>query len=533
MTGSYKIGIYIRLSLADEDTGHSKDESDSVGNQRLLINRYLDNDPELCKCPRFEFVDDGYTGTNFDRPQFTAMMEKVKAGEINLLCVKDFSRFSRDYIETGNYLECVFPFLGVRFISINDRYDSDNYKGTTGGLDVVMRSIIYAAYSKDLSVKTTSAKIHMMKQGKYVGGYAPFGYQLHPTIPNKLAIDAESAAIVRHIFDLALSGCNTSVIAEMLNDEKAPTPGQYFQEKHPGKRKYNSMSDKISWKAAMVSKILQNYVYTGAAVGHRRKKAGVGNRKTLAQDPSDWIVVEGMHEAIVSKEEFEAAQAVIRGGVKGVPREAGHYPLRGLVHCGNCGRVMCRRKYKDGSVAYSCHHSIHDKGTECAVNDRYDEMELEKFAYKAIEQVVSLTERKAVENQGVSQLRQDAIKECLAKLRNLQKQTEQYKGVKLRWYEKYSSDSISREEYLKHKQEADTKLSEISEATQQLEDRLRELEAERPCTDEHLEAVCREFSQTESLTYELAHAFIKAIYVYPDNRIEISWKFRDIYGSIV
>ena len=155
MVKDYTIGIYIRLSMADEDTGNgSKAESDSIGNQRMLINRYLDNHPTLSKYPRLEFADDGYTGTNFHRPQFAAMMEKVRHGEINLICVKDFSRFSRDYIETGNYLECTFPFMGVRFISINDGYDSDDYKGTTGGLEVVMRSIIYAAYSKDLSVKT-------------------------------------------------------------------------------------------------------------------------------------------------------------------------------------------------------------------------------------------------------------------------------------------------------------------------------------------------------------------------------------------
>ena len=127
MNKDYTIGIYIRLSMADEDTGSgNKAESDSIGNQRMLINHYLDNHPTLSKYPRLEFADDGYTGTNFHRPQFSAMMEKVRHGEINLICVKDFSRFSRDYIETGNYLECTFPFMGVRFISINDGYDSDD-----------------------------------------------------------------------------------------------------------------------------------------------------------------------------------------------------------------------------------------------------------------------------------------------------------------------------------------------------------------------------------------------------------------------
>lgn len=208
----YKIAIYIRLSLADEDTGSTKSESDSIVNQRSLIARFLDNIPALSEYSRTEFCDDGFTGTNTNRPAFTKMMEQVKQSKYNLICVKDFSRFSRDYIEIGDCLECLFPFLGVRFISINDGYDSDDYKGTTGGLDVVMRNIVYAAYSKDLSIKTTTAKIQMMKQGKFVGSYAPYGYILQPTVRNKLTIDPEAAQIVRRIVDgHALDRCLVDV----------------------------------------------------------------------------------------------------------------------------------------------------------------------------------------------------------------------------------------------------------------------------------------------------------------------------------
>jgi len=317
MSKEYNIGIYIRLSMADEDTGYgSKAESDSIGNQRMLINRFLDNHPELSHCQRSEFADDGYTGTNFHRPQFTQMMEKVKRGEIDLICVKDFSRFSRDYIETGNYLECTFPFMGVRFISINDGYDSDDYKGTTGGLEVVMRSIIYAAYSKDLSVKTTSAKIQMMKQGKYVGGYAPYGYVLHPTIRNKLAVDPEAADVIRRIFREALEGSNTSQIARSLNDEGIPTPGQYFKSKHSDKKKFSNMSEKISWETVMVYNILKNLVYTGTLVSRKMKSCGVGSKKRVVNEP---IIVEGTHEAISARKtlsllrrSFEAEDGIPR-----------------------------------------------------------------------------------------------------------------------------------------------------------------------------------------------------------------------------
>lgn len=145
-----KVAIYIRLSLADEDTRRSKEESDSVQHQRLLIYEFLNRHPELKDAPRTEFVDDGFTGTNTNRPAFQNMMKKLRSGELNVLVTKDFSRAMRDYTEMGNYLECVFPFLGVRYISINDGYDSNDYKGVTSGMDVVIRNIVYASYSKEI-----------------------------------------------------------------------------------------------------------------------------------------------------------------------------------------------------------------------------------------------------------------------------------------------------------------------------------------------------------------------------------------------
>ena len=534
MVKDYTIGIYIRLSMADEDTGNgSKAESDSIGNQRMLINRYLDNHPTLSKYPRLEFADDGYTGTNFHRPQFAAMMEKVRHGEINLICVKDFSRFSRDYIETGNYLECTFPFMGVRFISINDGYDSDDYKGTTGGLEVVMRSIIYAAYSKDLSVKTTTAKIQMMKQGKYVGGYAPYGYVLHPEIRNKLKLDPEAAEVVRRVFDEALEGRNTSQIALGLNDDNIPTPGQYFKGKHPDKKKFSYMSDKISWTASMVYKIIINYVYTGATVGRRQKSSGVGSRKRIRLEQEDWIVVEGMHEAIVSKEEFELAQAVIRGGVKKPKRDPHYYPLKGLVCCGNCKRALTRRKNRNvRGYFYQCTHSTNDRDTECPVGERYSEAWLENAAYNAIGQMLSLAEKKAVKNHEISKRRKSAISECADTIRNLQKQSEQLKAVKLRLYEKYTSGSIAKSEYLKRKAEADAKMAENEEAIRKGHERMQELDSEHPCSDERLDAVLGEYQKNEGLTYELAHALIDAIYVHGQDSVEIVWKFKDIFEDM-
>ena len=530
MAAQVRIGIYIRLSMADGDTGHTKAESDSVGNQRMLIHRFLDERPELAGCPRLEFVDDGYTGTNFQRPRFIEMMEQVRSGRINLICVKDFSRFSRDYIEMGNYLECVFPFLRVRFISVNDGYDSEDYKGTTGGLEVVMRSIIYAAYSKDLSVKTTTAKLQMMQQGKYVGAYAPYGYVLHPTIRNKLALDPDAAAIVRRVFAGALAGRNTSQIASELNSGQVPTPGQYFQSRHPGCGKFSGMSAKISWTAAMVYKILTSYVYTGATVGRTRKSAGLGTKKSIAQDREDWIIVEGMHEAIVTREEFELAQAVIRGGGKKVKREARDYVLKGLVRCGNCGRVMAHRRLKPTGEAYFiCPYGANKQEDGCAAGGRCMEAELESTVYNAINQFAAFVEKQTAHNQRGSLIQMEAARKHMDRMKVMQTQAEQFKASRFQGYERYSNGEISRADYLKLKEDTDQKLAENTLAVQKEQERVNASEADTLRPDGELDALCRELAASKELTAGLARSFIKAIYIYGADRVEIVWRYQDLF----
>ena len=516
MDKQLKVAVYIRLSVADEDTGRGRKESESVGNQRILIHSFLDNHKELSEHPRIELIDDGFTGTNLCRPGFQEMIERVRAGEIGVICVKDFSRFSRDYIETGNYLECVFPFLGVRFISINDGYDSNDYKGTTGGLEVVMRSIIYASYSKDLSIKTTTAKLHMMKQGKYVGGFAPYGYTLHPEVRNKLAVDPEAAAIVRRIFMEAIEGSRTGEIAEHLNDDAVPTPGQYFRSKHPDKSKFNRMSSKASWTAQMVYGILTRYVYTGAAVAHKRKSAGIGTKKTIAQSPGDWIVVEEMHEAIVSREEFEQAQAVIRKAGKCAARKGRDYPLKGLVRCGNCGRVMQRN-----GKNYSCPYSLQDKDTDCAVKERYNESELENTVFQAIGRYVSqveVSDRMIKASMPMEQMR--------ARLKSLRLQEAQISSGKLYCYNLYAEGAISRDEYLKKRADYVQQLAEIETEIQNEEKQIHALEAERTPPDLDAGPLSRLFDGAERLTAEISHAFLKAVYIHPSNRVELEWKVK-------
>lgn len=235
----------------------NKSESESISHQKALIQNFINDSIELKDSMQYEFFDDGYSGTNFKRPSFERLLEKIKKGEINCVIVKDFSRFGRDYIELGDYLERIFPFMGVRFISINDHYDSLDYKETTGGLDVVMKNIVYDYYSKDLSMKVKTAKYQKMKQGKYLGGYVPYGLMKDPKDKHKLIVDPEAVAVVREIFDMAIAKMRLIDMARTLNERSVETPGQYYRRKHPSTKKFVNFSDKACWTHANLRTILK------------------------------------------------------------------------------------------------------------------------------------------------------------------------------------------------------------------------------------------------------------------------------------
>lgn len=526
-----KVAIYIRLSLADEDTGYRKVESDSVQHQRMLINDWLDRHPQLKDAPREEFVDDGYTGTNTDRPAFQAMMKKLRTGELNVAVTKDFSRAMRDYTEMGNYLECVFPFLGVRYISINDGYDSDDYKGMTSGMDVVLRNIVYASYSKDLSIKTTTAKYQMMKQGKYVGSVEPYGFKFHPTIRNKLAIDEESAAVVRRIFDMALAGKTTSEIARTLNEEKVVTPGVYYRQKHPESRRFQKRKDESGWTIANIHNILHQYEYTGATVGHKRSKVSLTSKKTVLHDKADWFVVEGMHDAIVSKEEFERVQELLTHYQQRKKRPM-NYPLRTIVHCSECRRAMSRRKGANGYY-YLCDTSKYDPHATCDRSKHFEEPDIERIVLNAIQHILTLYRKQADKENSLRLTRKERMEDCTAEISRLQQTLERYQREQLRLYEDYIADAMTRESYLKRKGKLADEIKMTGEQVSEQEKLLLSLESQANAQENPMKALEAAYTGVDTLTAEMVQAFVQELYLYPDSQVEIVWKFKDLIEPLL
>lgn len=525
-----KLYLYIRLSSADRDMKH-KTESDSIANQRLLLHQYLKNHKEFQFYEVEEFIDDGYSGTNDNRPAFENMIEHLKNGDSKLVICKDFSRFFRDYVEIGDYLERIFPFLGVRFISVNDHYDSNNYIGTTGGIDVVMQSIVYSFYSKDLSQKIKTVMRAKAKKGQYIGSFAPYGYIKDPENKNHLLPDPETAPIVRRIFDMALDGKIISEIATVLNREKIETPAQYFRRKFPNIKKHRMVSKGNSWDSSNIRRIIQHKIYTGAVISQTRQWKNIDVQHTYMRDESEWIIVPNCHEAIVNNVEYEKAQFVIRK-IEAYERGEKDYMLRSLIRCGMCGRAMSRNP-RGKEVTYYCDKSRFVEDTDCPVGERFKENDLEKVISDSFICLLNLIINHDKElKKAVSKTKgtEANLKQSILRLEKSIKQNSQ---AKVTAYERYSDGDISRNEFIAIRDQLAMELTKYNDEKSKIEKQLTEMQNAVDPEMNQLTATAYEFLNAEQITNQMLLFFIDRIYVYSGMRIEIKYKFKDTLKDIL
>ena len=294
----YKTAIYARLSVEDL----SKSNGGTIENQILLVQKYIEAKPYLKLCRIF--IDNGQTGTNFNREGFINLMDAVKHGEINCIVVKDLSRLGRDYIETGNYIEKVFPFLGVRFISVNDGYDSCNVARNGDNLTIILKNLINDIYAKDISRKVKSVYEIKQKKGEFIGNYAPYGYSKSPENKHKLMINEETAQTVRDIFRWKIDGMSNLEIMRKLNEQKIMSPRNYlFSKNMISSEKYGKH---IPWSVNSVGTILSNLAYIGHMAQGKTKNNVDTGRKLKNQSIEKWIIVENTHEPIIEKSVFYA-----------------------------------------------------------------------------------------------------------------------------------------------------------------------------------------------------------------------------------
>ena len=301
--------MYIRLSMEDEDVSlNRKEESNSISSQRELLKAYIENHSELKDTKVQEYCDDGFTGTKFERPGYMKLMEDIRAEKISCIVVKDLSRLGRDYIEVGSLLEQILPLYQVRVIAVNDNYDSDNYDGSTGGMNVAFKNLIYMLYSRDLSNKICSAKHTRILNGENISGQLRYGYVKDPNDKHKIIVDPEAAEVVKLIFELTAQGKRKTEVANYLNAHGIDTPSAYKKRKG-SKNFFHAVEVKSLWSTSSIHDILNDEVYLGKLIWNKTKKR-VGSNNTSTYVPKDeWIVIENCHEPIITQKLFDTAHA--------------------------------------------------------------------------------------------------------------------------------------------------------------------------------------------------------------------------------
>lgn len=532
------IALYIRLSEADQDLSEEKEESNSISNQRAYLREFVRSHPEWKDEVVEEFVDDGYSGTTFNRPAFQRMLSLIKQRIVNIVIVKDFSRFGRDYIEVGDYMERFFPFMGVRFIALTEEYDSDRREvGDDQDLTIVMKNILNFYYSRDLSQKITSTIRRRRANGEFVYAARPFGYLIDPADSSKVIVDPVAGSYVRLIFDLALQGKNTREIANILNQKEIPTSLEYNRRtKVKGKMTRPASKDSHLWKTQGVVAILKNDFYCGTYVSGNCRRVATGHTKMRKLNEDEVVRIENHHPAIVSVEEFMKAKQVIQpphnlSGTNPVIM----YPLRGKVLCASCGRVMSRNDRRVIGSFYMCPLVYILKDGIGCTKERYNEEELEAIVLRQLKLWFQLVMDLDMEVKQRDQERAVQVAEIQDRIERLQVKQKEIQRKKVALYERYSEGEIRSEEFIPERDrmsaEADGYRSEI-EALFKEEQNLRLGKSKRQGEFEHLLVQVRIFNEEQKLTREMTEAFLDHVTIMDPEHIEIHWRWQDLVDEI-
>lgn len=509
-----RIAIYLRLSKEDRD---KKDESNSIGNQRMLLEEYVRKNFKHYKLK--EFADDGFSGTNFQRPGVTEMLDQVREGEIDCVIVKDFSRFSRDYIELGSYIDQIFPFLGVRFISLNDNYDSKKRGSNTAEIDISFKGLMYDLYSKDLSVKVKSSLRTRKEQGQYACANTPFGYVKAKEDRHMLVVAEDEARVIRKIFSMALGGKTSVEIARSFNREKIPTPIEFKIKKGQTRRK--PIGKCFQWDYPIICSILRNPIYAGDMVYDKYEKDGVGGKNHL-KPRSEWKVYKEHHAAIVSRDDFEKVQKMRKQTGNKKAKDVGErHPLQGKVYCGGCGRAMSLRKNGLNPYFYCNQRYSYADTDYCVENINF--MFLEQYILYQIDS--ELLKREKVE-----MLKQKKEEEILEKLDVLAKER-----IKL----DRKSEILHRkrlEEYEKAVFGRKSHFQTENAAMQDVDGKIAEIDGEvarlKKSIPRRKDGITDFYKQGDKAELNLVDTIIRKITVYDEEHIEIEWML-DIEESAI
>ena len=511
----YRVGRYKRLSREDGD----KLESDSIVNQQYVIEDFCSRHSELEIVG--DYTDDGYTGTNFNRPDFQRMIADIEAGKVDCVIVKDLSRFGRDYIDMGYYLERYFPAKGVRFIAVNDGVDSLN-----GPYDMLLplKNIFNAQYARDISDKVRSSFKAKQRRGEFVGAFASYGYLKDPENRNRLIIDPVAAKVVQRIFDMAANGIGQVRIAKALNEEHIPCPSEYKRlmgEKYSNNHRLESTH---YWTYATVHRMLHNEMYIGKMVSNRSVRPTM-HGKAKANHKSEWIIVPDTHEPIISQEVWNTVQAQISNNSRPIDFKGNVSLFAGFLICGDCGRAMCKTTWNN-RVTYSC-GSYHRYGSSVCSSHYIRQDTLTAIILEDLNRIITdVSDLKQLAEQ--SRASSPTSIRINSERRRLSAAITRVQHLKKGAYEDYRDKLLSKEEFVRYKADYDRQESELTRQLEQLD--------KENATDILEQSWADKLVQMGKLT-ELDRATlaqtVKTIRVFENKRIEITYLFSDKLRAVL
>ena len=526
---------YIRLSSADEDIRvGDKAESNSVVNQRKLLDCYLESHREFSNCTILEFLDDGRSGTNLDRPGMRAMLDAARRHEIDCIIVKDFSRFARDYIESGRYLEQVFPALGIRFISINDCYDSYDFPyGTAGNINNGLLNLINEMYSRDLSQKSKVAKRLYAQRGQCISAYPVYGYLKSPEDKRTWIPDPEAAPVVQRMFNWYAEGLTSTEIAKRLNEDGIPTPAQHKRALGSKRQLWNSERTDNFWRATTIGKILRDERYIGKLVALKTTLSELGNiHSAKAIEKDDWVIVPGAFEAIISQEIFDQVQAKIETARP--TRKLGPMKRRLFsrkLRCGHCGAALIRHEIAQG-VYYTCDGRAWNRTDDCK-KIRLFETDLIQAVLASIRfqaQLAKKTEKRLDRKEKQIQTVQNRAQSAQQRI---QKQIAQLETRKAEAYLSYDLGEVSQSDYKNRCKKIDAAIMEQKRQLDALEQDSGSILPDMDTVSCEQINSLKPLSNLRTLNRDMVEVLIHSIQIYNGNRIEIAWNFNEDYMKLL
>lgn len=518
----YNAALYVRLSREDGD----KEESESITNQKELIKEFIKTQQDIRISS--ERIDDGYSGVNFERPAFMEMLEDIKIGRIDCIIVKDLSRFGRNYIEVGRYIEKIFPYLGVRFIAINDNYDSIYTKTPFDNIMLPFKNLINDSYCRDISIKIRSQLDMKRKNGDFIGSFAPYGYQKAEDDKNKLIIDEFAAENVKLIYRLKIAGKSTGKIAEYFNELGILSPIEYKRSNGSRFKTSFKVRSKSVWTATAITRILKNEVYRGVLEQGKRTTANYKIKKRTNKEKKDWIRVEDNHEAIITKKDFNLVQDLQKQDTRISPKENTLYLFSGLLKCADCNGNMIRKTVPSGAkkslIYYVCGTNKYEKTCSChSMSEKSLESCVLATLNMHIEEVVDI--EKLLSNMDQFNLSQKEIRNMKERVNSKKEEVKRYQLLKLSLYEDLQEGLIDKEEYRELKEIYLDKCRSAEVAIGKLYSEIDNIINNGTVTCTSIEAF-KKNRGINNLTRSIVVALIDKIDIYEGNRMTIILKYQ-------